>query len=184
MAIRTQTIGDRVRRREDPRLITGQAHYTPDIPLPGALHLAVVRSPYPHAEIGEIETEEAAAAPGVVGIFTAADILPTLKKPFPVARAPDSGAFTELHLPQAVGARRPARSSRSAIRWSRWSPKRPNRRPTRRRWSSWTTGTSPEPEIRGRRAPTERSQLYPEAEGNRAFVWELHPEGAPGGRAG
>ena len=99
MAIRTQTIGERVRRREDPRLVTGQALYTPDIPLPGALHLAVVRSPYPHAEIVSIETDEAAAAPGVAGVFTAADILPTLKRPFPVAKAPDGGAFTELHIP-------------------------------------------------------------------------------------
>ena len=99
LAIRTQTIGERVRRREDPRLVTGQALYTPDIALPGALHLAVVRSPYPHAEIVSIETEEAAAAPGVAGVFTGADILPTLKRPFPVAKATDGGAFTELHIP-------------------------------------------------------------------------------------
>ena len=179
MAIRTQTIGDRVRRREDPRLITGQAHYTPDIPLPGALHLAVVRSPYPHAEIVGIDTEEAAAAPGVVGVFTAADILPTLKKPFPVARAPDGGAFTELHLPKPVGRSPTRRCSRLAIRWSRWSPRRPNRRPTRRGSFSWTTGICPDPEIRGRRGLTGRASSTPMSRETGPSVWELHPEGAP-----
>ena len=178
MAIRTQTIGDRVRRREDPRLITGQAHYTPDIPLPGALHLAVVRSPYPHAEIVEIDSEEAAAAPGVVGIFTAADILPTLKKPFPVARAPDAGAFTELHLPArwaladkkaltvgdpvvAVVAETPEQAADAAglvFVDYRDLPGAGDSRTAR------ADGAG---------------QLYPDVEGNRAFVWELHPEGAP-----
>ncbi len=99
MTINTQSIGDRVRRREDPRLVTGAAHYTADIDLPGALHLALVRSPYPHAEIVGIETADAAAMPGVRGVFTGADILPTLKSPFPVARSPQGGAFEWLHLP-------------------------------------------------------------------------------------
>ena len=178
MAIRTQTIGDRVRRREDPRLITGQAHYTPDIPLPGALHLAVVRSPYPHAEIVEIDTEEAAAAPGVVGVFTAADILPTLKKPFPVARAPDAGAFTELHLPArwaladkkaltvgdpvvAVVAETPEQAADAAALVFVDYRDLPG------------SGDS-----RAARAGG-AGQLYPDVEGNRAFRWELHPEGAP-----
>ena len=178
MAIRTQTIGDRVRRREDPRLITGQAHYTPDIPLPGALHLAVVRSPYPHAEIIGIETDEATAAPGVVGVFTAADILPTLKKPFPVARAPDSGAFTELHLPArwaladkkvltvgdpvvAVVAETPEQAADAAGLVFVDYRDLPG------------SGDSRTARADG------AGQLYPDVEGNRAFVWELHPEGAP-----
>ncbi len=99
MAIRTQTIGDPVRRREDPRLVTGQALYTADIPLSGALHLALVRSPYPHADVVGIEADDAAAMPGVRGVFTGADILPTLKAPFPVASSPSGGAFEGLQLP-------------------------------------------------------------------------------------
>ena len=41
--------GSGIKRREDPRLITGQAKYTDDFVLPGMAHLAVVRSPYAHA---------------------------------------------------------------------------------------------------------------------------------------
>ncbi len=100
MAINTQTIGQRIRRREDPALITGKARYTTDIPLPGAAHLAVVRSPYPHAEILSVDAAVAREMPGVLGVFTGADILPTLKKSFPVGRSTDTGGFTDLRLPR------------------------------------------------------------------------------------
>src|SRR5579875_855540 len=60
-------------RVEDLRLITGQGQYVEDITLPGTLWLAFVRSPYPHARIARIDTAAAAAAPGVVGVFTGQD---------------------------------------------------------------------------------------------------------------
>ena len=69
----TTTFGSGIRRREDPRLITGNATYTDDIVLPGMLHAAMLRSPYAHARIQSIDTAEAARASGVVAIFTAAD---------------------------------------------------------------------------------------------------------------
>lgn len=53
---------------------TGATRYVADLVLPGVLHVAVVRSPLPHAEIGAVDGTAAAAAPGVVGVFTAADI--------------------------------------------------------------------------------------------------------------
>src|SRR5262249_17830892 len=59
-----------IKRREDPRLITGQAKYTDDFTLPGTVHLAVVRSPYAHARVKAVKTDAAKAAPGVVGVFT------------------------------------------------------------------------------------------------------------------
>lgn len=61
-------------RVEDLRLITGEGHYVEDITLPGTLSLAFVRSPYPHARIARIDATAAAAAPGVVGVFTGRDI--------------------------------------------------------------------------------------------------------------
>ncbi len=67
------TFGSGIRRREDPRLITGTAKYTDDIVLPGMLHAALVRSPYSHARIGGIDTSAAASAPGVVAVYTSAD---------------------------------------------------------------------------------------------------------------
>src|SRR5256714_13930684 len=51
-------------------IVTGQARYTMDFPMEGLLHLKVLRSPHAHARILRIQRERAAAAPGVVGIFT------------------------------------------------------------------------------------------------------------------
>ena len=67
-------LGTAVRRVEDPELITGRATYVGNLALPGALHLHFVRSPMAHAELAGIDTAAAAAAPGVVAVFTAADL--------------------------------------------------------------------------------------------------------------
>ena len=67
-------VGTPVKRREDPRLITGQATYVDDIKLLGMLHMAVLRSPYGHARIKSIDTEAARNHPGVVAVYTAEDV--------------------------------------------------------------------------------------------------------------
>jgi carbon-monoxide dehydrogenase large subunit len=67
-------VGKRIRRREDPRLITGTATYLDDIKVPGMHHAIVVRSPHAAAKIRGIDSKAAAAAPGVVAIFTGADV--------------------------------------------------------------------------------------------------------------
>lgn len=67
-------LGAPIKRREDPRLITGQATYVDDIKLLGMLHMAVLRSPYGHARINSINTEAARRIPGVVAVYTAADL--------------------------------------------------------------------------------------------------------------
>src|SRR5919205_1114248 len=69
----TQVIGAPLKRVEDPRLVTGRAKYLDDLKLPGMAHVAIVRSPHAHARIRGIRTERAAAAPGVVGVFTGRD---------------------------------------------------------------------------------------------------------------
>ncbi len=76
----TRLIGASIKRREDPRLITGEAKYLDDIQLPGMAHLAILRSPHAHARIKKIDTSKAAAVPGVVGVFTGEDFksLPAL----------------------------------------------------------------------------------------------------------
>ncbi len=70
----SRMMGARVRRKEDPRLITGSATYVDDVRLPGTLHLALVRSPHPHAKITKIDTAPALAVPGVVAVYTADDL--------------------------------------------------------------------------------------------------------------
>jgi carbon-monoxide dehydrogenase large subunit len=67
-------LGSPIKRREDPRLITGQATYVDDIKLTGMLHMAVLRSPYGHARINSINTEPARNQPGVVAVYTAEDL--------------------------------------------------------------------------------------------------------------
>jgi carbon-monoxide dehydrogenase large subunit len=66
-------IGQRVRRREDPRLLTGRGEYVDDINLDGALHAVFVRSWLAHARVRSIDASEAQAIPGVQ-VFTAADV--------------------------------------------------------------------------------------------------------------
>lgn len=67
-------VGTPIKRREDPRLITGQATYVDDIKIVGMLHMAFLRSPYGHARINSINTEAARNHPGVVAVYTAEDL--------------------------------------------------------------------------------------------------------------
>ncbi len=67
-------IGAAVRRKEDYRLITGKGRYTDDVNIPGQLYASMVRSPVAHAKIASIDTSAAKAAPGVVAVFTGADV--------------------------------------------------------------------------------------------------------------
>ena len=69
----TRVFGSGIRRREDPRLITGRASYTDDIKLPGMVHAAILRSPYAHATINTIDASGAAAQPGVIAVYTGED---------------------------------------------------------------------------------------------------------------
>ncbi|HEV2687982.1 MAG TPA: xanthine dehydrogenase family protein molybdopterin-binding subunit [Bryobacteraceae bacterium] len=66
-------VGKRIRRREDPRLITGTAVYVDDIQMPGMHHACIVRSPHGAAKIKSIDTKAAAALPGVVAVFVGKD---------------------------------------------------------------------------------------------------------------
>ena len=69
----TRIFGSGIRRREDPRLLTGTATYTDDLTLPRMVHAAMLRSPHAHAKITSIDTSKAAAAAGVVAVYTHAD---------------------------------------------------------------------------------------------------------------
>ena len=70
----TDVLGERVKRVEDPRFITGGGRYLDDIKLPGMARMTIMRSPYAHANIRSIDTSAAKAMPGVIAVFTGADI--------------------------------------------------------------------------------------------------------------
>src|SRR3954453_2879511 len=63
-------VGRSLRRKEDPRLITGRATYTDDMTMPGMLYAAIVRSPEAHARITSIDTQGALDHPGAAARFT------------------------------------------------------------------------------------------------------------------
>ncbi|MDP5181095.1 molybdopterin-dependent oxidoreductase [Blastococcus sp. BMG 814] len=67
-------IGKARKRKEDARLITGRTTWTDNMVLPGMLHLAVVRSPVAHARITNVDVTAAREAPGVVAVYTGADL--------------------------------------------------------------------------------------------------------------
>jgi carbon-monoxide dehydrogenase large subunit len=69
-----QYVGARVQRREDRRLLRGEGQFVDDMTLPGMLHAAFVRSTVAHARIRSIDVSDAARLPGVVGVFTGADL--------------------------------------------------------------------------------------------------------------
>ena len=80
-------MGARLARKEDYRLVTGHGRYVADIVLPGMLHAVFVRSEYAHARINGIDTREAEAMPGVVAVYTGADIKDFVKSmPQPVVK--------------------------------------------------------------------------------------------------
>ena len=71
---KTPYIGRAMKRVEDPRLVKGLATYTDDLRLPGTLHAVILRSPHAHARVRRIDTVAARALPGVVAVFTGADV--------------------------------------------------------------------------------------------------------------
>jgi carbon-monoxide dehydrogenase large subunit len=76
-------MGQPVKRREDPRLITGAGQYLDDLAFPGMLHLAVVRSPYGHAKVNGIDASEALKLPDVVAVYTTSDVEGETTGPLP-----------------------------------------------------------------------------------------------------
>src|SRR4051794_36432854 len=75
IATKPETLfGKRIRRQEDPRLITGTAFYLDDLKVPGMHHACIVRSPHGAAHIESIDAAAALALPGVVAVFTGRDV--------------------------------------------------------------------------------------------------------------
>jgi aerobic carbon-monoxide dehydrogenase large subunit len=67
-------VGTPVKRAEDPRILTGRGRYIDDVSMPGMLHAAFARSPFAHARIVSIEVTAARELPGVVAVYTGAEM--------------------------------------------------------------------------------------------------------------
>src|SRR5579872_2707066 len=90
----TTLVGARIRRREDPRLITGRASYVDDFKAIGMLYAAFVRSPYGHAKIRSLDLSDAKNHPGVFAAFAGSDFAEAGVKDLPCAHK-----MTELLVP-------------------------------------------------------------------------------------
>ncbi len=106
----TSILGNRVHRVEDPRMLTEGGKYVEDLHFDGAAWVVYARSPYAHAEIVSIDVEDAAAMPGVLGVFTGADVAeiglaPTVNPNYPEAtRRPFIAADVVRYAGHAVAA--------------------------------------------------------------------------------
>ena len=98
MEIKGSILGAAVRRREDPRLVTGKGQFVADVVVENALHAYFVRSPVAHARIASVNANAAKALPGVAGVFLAADLALPRRAGF----APLGDAFNKPPLADGV----------------------------------------------------------------------------------
>jgi carbon-monoxide dehydrogenase large subunit len=95
-------MGQRLLRREDPPLMTGEARFVDDLAVPGALWMALVRSPHAHARIRGIDTAAAAARPGVTHVVTGGDLRGDWAGAMPCAWPVTADMKNPEHWPLAV----------------------------------------------------------------------------------
>ncbi|MDX2030215.1 MAG: molybdopterin cofactor-binding domain-containing protein [Blastocatellia bacterium] len=93
MSFLAKYIGQKVKRTEDPRLIQGLGHYVDDIVLADTQSVVILRSPYAHAKINAIDVSAARMSPGVVAIYTGADVAGK------IGNVPCAAALPELKVP-------------------------------------------------------------------------------------
>jgi aerobic carbon-monoxide dehydrogenase large subunit len=97
-----QGFGRPVRRKEDPRLVTGRGCFSDDLELPGQVYAAMVRSPHAHARIVTIDAVEALEEPGVVCVLTGADALADGLRPIPDRPVPTNPHEVPLRNPDGA----------------------------------------------------------------------------------
>jgi carbon-monoxide dehydrogenase large subunit len=97
----TGPVGSAIKRVEDPRFITGRARYLDDIKLTGMTHMSILRSPYAHANIRSVDTSAAQVMPGVLAVFTGADI-PYNPLPMAWPAGGASGIQNNINMPRIL----------------------------------------------------------------------------------
>ncbi len=95
-------LGQRLLRKEDPALLTGEAQFVADLNVPGALHAVIVRSPVAHARILSVDVSPAMSVPGVVAAFTGKDLEGEWAGPLPCAWPVTPDMKSPAHLPLAT----------------------------------------------------------------------------------
>ncbi|MFZ6005256.1 MAG: xanthine dehydrogenase family protein molybdopterin-binding subunit [Actinomycetota bacterium] len=98
----TAVVGTRMVRKEDPELLTGEGRFVDDLVVPGAVWLGMVRSPFAHARITNIDASEALSLPGVEAVLTGVDLRDAWVAPMPCAWPVTADMKSPEHFPVAV----------------------------------------------------------------------------------
>jgi aerobic carbon-monoxide dehydrogenase large subunit len=163
-------LGSSIKRREDPRFITGRGHYTDDLKLPGMTYAVFVRSPHANAKIRSIDTSRARKHPGVVAVFTGKDmtgvnslpcgwLLPDLKVPPHPPLATDAARYVGDPVAVVIADSQSAATDAAEL--------------VAVDWQSLPTVTSTE-----KAAAPGSPQIHEVAPGNVAFKWQIGDAGA------
>src|SRR5262245_50500779 len=102
MALAPKFVGMPIKRREDPRLITGTATYVDDLQLPGMTYMALLRSPYAHARLTRIDTQAVRGDPRLLAVLTGDDIA-EVPGPLSIGEIDLPNLKLPSHYPLAVG---------------------------------------------------------------------------------
>jgi carbon-monoxide dehydrogenase large subunit len=164
-----RVLGSSIKRREDPRFITGRGNYTDDLKLPGMTYAVFVRSPHANARIRGIDASRAKAHPGVVAVFTGKDmagvqslpcgwLLPELKIPPHPPLATEAARY--VGDPVAIVIAESPGGARDAAELVRVD------------WDVLPSVTST-----ARAAATGAPQIHEVAPGNVAFRWQIGDAG-------
>ncbi len=140
-------VGARLKRPDDPRLLTGRGRYLDDLTLPRMAHVSFVRSPHAHAAIAGIEYDAARGGPGVLAVLTGPEAA-RLCKPYRGVLLHYAGMKTGAMLPLATDRARTARATWASRWWRlprRAAPSRRTRRPGDRALRSAARGAHPRP---------------------------------------
>src|SRR4030095_1831858 len=158
-------MGASIKRREDPRFITGRGNYTDDLKLPGMTYAAFVRSPHANARIVKIDSAKAKAFPGVVAIFTGKDmtgvnslpcgwLLPELKVPAHPPLASEAARYVGDPVAVVIAESQSAANDAADLVSVDWDV------------LPWVTSTE-------RAAQKGAPQIHEVAPGNVAFKWQI-----------
>jgi carbon-monoxide dehydrogenase large subunit len=158
-------LGASIKRREDPRFITGKGNYTDDLKLAGMTHAVFVRSPHANAKIRKIDTTKAAKMPGVVAIFTGKDLAGVNSLPcgwlLPELKIPP-------HMPLAIDAARYVGDPVAIVIAESQSAASDGAEAVEVDWEVLPSVTSTE-----KAAAKGSPQIHEVAPGNVAFAWQI-----------
>ena len=161
-------IGTRMLRREDPALLTGEARFTDDLDIPGALHMAILRSPYAHARITSIDVQPAPRCPASSPPTPAPTSTDAWANPMPCAWPVTEDMKNPPHYPLAVDKVCYVGDGVAVVLAE--SPQRRPRRARGRRRRLRPAAGGHRPGGRARR-PT---VIHEDLGTNTSYTWELH----------